>query len=69
MIKEEVPQILGEGGIDACKDRYKLVLERLDGTFSIVAVMDIRRDNLELDVPFLLDDVPVVSTGLVVKGL
>ena len=69
MIKEEVPQILGEVGVDACKDREKVGLERLDGMFRGVVAMDIRRDELEHDMQFLLDDVPVVSTGFVVEDL
>ena len=67
MIKEDFPQILGKGGFNACKDRSKLGLERLDGKFRDIAAMDIRRDELELDVPFLIDDAPVVSTGFVVE--
>ena len=49
MIKEEVPKILGEVGVDACKDREKVGLERLDGMFRGVVAMDIRRDELEHD--------------------
>ena len=55
MIKEEVPQIPGEGRVNACKDREKVGLERLDGTFSGVSAVDIRRYELELDLPLLLD--------------
>ena len=44
-------------------------LERLDGTFNGVASMDIRKDELELDVIPLLKDTPVVSTGFIVKDL
>ena len=54
MVEEEVPQILGKGGADACKDREKVSLERLGGMFSGVTAMDIRRDELELDLTFLL---------------
>ena len=69
MIKENVPQILGEGGFDACKDIDKAGFERLDGTFGGVAAMDIRREELEIDLPFLLNDEPVVITGFVVEYL
>ena len=69
MIEDEVPQILGKVRVDACKDREKVCLEGLDGMFSGVATMDIRRDELELDVPLLLNDAPVFSTGLVVEDL
>ena len=41
MIKEDFPQILGKGGFNACKDRSKLGLERLDGKFRDIAAMDI----------------------------
>ena len=44
-------------------------LEILGGTFSRVAEMDIQRDELELDVPLLLDDVTTVSTGFIVEDL
>ena len=57
---------LGGGGVDACKDRDKVVLERLDDTFSGVAAIDIRWYKLELDVPILLYDAPVFSTGFFV---
>ena len=67
MIKEEVPQILGKGRAAGCKDREKLGLERLDGTFIGVATMHIRPEKLELYVPLLLDDTPVVSTGFVLE--
>ena len=67
MIEEDFPHKLGEGRVDACKDREKVGLEHLDGTFSGVAAMDIQRDDLELDTSLLLDDVPVFRTGFVVK--
>ena len=38
-------------------------LGRLNGSFSSVAAMDIKQDELELDVPFLFNDAHVVSTG------
>ena len=45
-------------------------LELLDGMFSGIAAMGIRQEKLELDVPFLLDDAPiVVSTVFVFKDL
>ena len=44
-------------------------LERLYGTFSGVAAMEIWSDKLELDLPILIDDVPVVSTGFIVEDL
>ena len=44
-------------------------LERLDETFSGIAEMDIQQDKLELDMPLLIDDAPVVSTGFVVEDL
>ena len=43
--------------------------ECLDGTFSGVAAMDIRWDKLELDVPMLLYDGPVFSTGFIIEDL
>ena len=42
LIEDYVPHILGEGRVDACKDRNKLDLKRLYGTFGGVAAMDIR---------------------------
>ena len=69
MIKKEVPYILGEGGVNACKDREKVGLELLDGNISGVSAMDIRRYELELDVPVLCNNVSVVSTGFAVKDL
>ena len=69
MIKEEVPQILGEVMFNASKDKYKVGLERFYGMFSGVAAMDIRRYKLELDVPIILDDAPVVSIRFVVEDL
>ena len=42
-------------------------LESFDSMFSNIAAMEIRQDELELDMPFLLDDMPVVSTGFVVE--
>ena len=44
-------------------------LEHLDGTFSDVAAMDIQLNELELDVPLLLYDMPVFSTVFVVEDL
>ena len=44
-------------------------LERLDGTFSGIAAMDIWQDDLGLDVPTLLNYAPVFSTGFVFEYL
>ena len=41
----------------------------LYGMLSSVEVMDIRWDELEIDVPLLLDYAPIVSTGFVAKDL
>ena len=60
MTEEEVPQILGEGRVDSCKDREKVGLERLDVTFGGVAAKDIRREKLKLGVPLLLNETPIV---------
>ena len=66
MIKEEVHKINGEGRVDSCKGREKVGLERFYGTLSGFAAVDIHRDKLELDLPILLNDAPIVSTGFVV---
>ena len=69
MIEEDIPQILREVRVNACKDRMKVGLKHLDGTFSSITAMDIRRDKLELDVPLLFGDTPAFGTGSVVKDL
>ena len=46
-----------------------MYLEHLDGTFSSIAAVDIRRDDLEPRVPFLLNGAPVVSTRFVLEEL
>ena len=61
--------MLGGGRVNACKEREKVGLELLNGTFSDISAMDIQRDELKLGVPLLLNNTPVVSTGFIVEDL
>ena len=64
-----VPEVIGEVGADACKDRKKVILERLDGTFRNVATVDVGWNQLVGAVPFFCDDTAVFGTCLGVEYL
>ena len=67
--EKEIPQELGEGGVSAGKDVQEVGLEGLDGALRGVAAVDVRRDELELALPFFLNDALVLGAGLVVENL
>ena len=65
MVPEEVGKVVG----NASKNCKEVGFEGADGTFSDVAAVDIRRDELEGAVPFINDGAAVFETGFVVKDL
>ena len=69
MREELVPQEVGEGIVDASKDRKEVGFEGADGAFRYVAAMDVRRDNMEIAVPIFNDGATIINAGLVVKDL
>ena len=64
-----VPEEFGKGVGDASKDCKELVFEGADGTFSNVAAVDIRRDEMEGAVSVINDGAAVFGTVLVVEYL
>ena len=68
-MEEMVPEEFGKGVGDASKDCKELVFEGADGTFSNVAAVDIRRDEMEGAVSVINDGAAVFGTGLVVEYL
>ena len=64
-----VPEEVGKGVNDTSKDCKEVGFEGADGTFINVAVVDTRRDKLEIAVTFINNGVAVFGTGFVVEDL
>ena len=64
-----VPEEVGNGVVEASKDCKEVGFEGADGTFSDVAAVDIRRDELEGAVTVFNDGAAVFCNGFVVKDL
>ena len=62
------PQVEGELFVGSTKDGDKMVLERLDGTFSGISAVTVWGDELEVDA-FLTKIAFVGSRGFIVKAL
>ena len=64
-----VPEEVGKGVDNARKDFKEVGFEGADGTFSNVAAVDIRRDELEGAVPVFNDGAAVFRSGFVIEDL
>ena len=69
MVKEEVPEVIGEIGRDASEDGEEVGLESLDGSLCGIATMHVRWNELELDAPISSHDSLEFGTDFVVKNL
>ena len=67
--QEFVPEELGEGGVDSSQDGEEMSFEGLNGPFSGVTAVDVRRHKVVGAVPVLLNDTTVFRTGFVVQHL
>ena len=50
--EEQVPEVRGKDGVNACQDQQEVVLEHVDGVLRSITVVRVRRDELKLDFPF-----------------
>jgi hypothetical protein len=68
-VAEKVPKVQGKCGVDAGQYCQEMVLERVNRAFSLVLVMHIWWDKLELGIPLEGDGFFVCHAGLVIKDL
>ncbi len=67
--EQQVPEVRGKSGINACQDQQEVVLECANGALRSIVAVHVRRDVLKLGVPLEGDGFLISGAGFIVQDL